>query len=143
MTLPPRHLTLRALALLSILGAAASQAVELPAGKWGMDSATLTPESADPIKGYSEECFATDFDPAAALTQSALGDRCLFTPTTDSATEFAADLTCDMDEAGLANGTLHITLNGTEASGALQLTLDAGHMLLNNQWTGKRLGACE
>jgi hypothetical protein len=143
MTPTARHLTLSAAALLGTLATLAAQAIELPAGKWGMNSETVSPSAAEPMKDYSEECFIENFNPATAVTESGLGDQCLFTPTTDTAAEFAADLVCDMGDAGTASGNMRIKLNGAEASGELKLGLDAGHMLLSNKWTGKRLGACE
>jgi hypothetical protein len=145
MTPTARHLTLSAFALLGTLAALDTQALEMPAGKWSMTSETLTPMAAEPMTSSNEECITEGFDPAEMLTKSNLGRQCKLTPTTDTATEFAADMACDMGGTDTAQGKMRVTLDGEQASGEMQLTVNmAGQALqMSNKWTGQRLGACD
>jgi|GEM_PF-963925 Protein of unknown function (DUF3617). len=121
------------------------QALELPAGKWGMNSETLTPMATTPITDYSEECIEEDFDPVQMLADSEVSERCEITPTTNTATEFASDLSCNVGQGGTSTGTMRITVNGEEASGEMQMSIAVNGqvMQLSNKWTGRRLGACD
>jgi hypothetical protein len=137
--------TFLTLTLLNLSIAPAVQALEIPAGKWGMNSETLTPMSAEPIKEYNEECIEEDFDPAQMLANSDLGTQCQVLPTVDTDSEFNSNISCDMGQAGSSAGTMRITVDGNEARGEMQMSIAvAGQVMeMRNTWTGERLGACD
>jgi hypothetical protein len=140
-----RRLTLSTCALLGLFITLDAQALVLPAGKWRMDSETITPMAAEPMQETNEQCIAENFNPAEELTQANLGRQCQLAPTTDTDSEFAADMTCDMGAGATAKGNMRVTLNGETAAGEMQMTIDmAGTVMqMSNKWTGQRLGACD
>jgi len=140
----PRETFVAVVTVLSLSHSPLSLALELPEGKWGMNSETLTPMSAEPIKDYSEQCIE-DFDPMQMLAESEMGAQCQVVPTVNTATEFNSNVSCDMGQAGSSSGTMRITVDGEEAKGEMEMSIAvAGQVMqLRNTWNGRRLGACD
>jgi hypothetical protein len=145
MNLTARRLTLSTCALVGAFVVCDAQALILPAGQWRMDSETITPMAAEPITATTEQCIAANFDPAAELTQADMGRQCQLAPTTDTDSEFAADMSCDMGDGATAQGRMRVTLDGETAAGEMQMIIDMADTLMqiSNKWSGRRLGACD
>lgn len=135
---------LKALMLGLAVAAAPAGALEMPPGKWGITSETITPMAPAPVTDYTEDCVQDDFDPVS-LMQSEMAQECQLTTNTDTATELDADLQCAMPGAGTVQGKLLFTVDGNSATGQMNMSINVGGqvMEMSSKWSGELLGACD
>ncbi|MDR2212274.1 MAG: DUF3617 domain-containing protein [Pseudomonadales bacterium] len=142
-----RRLPLIFLALTGALAVSGVQALTLPAGKWALDLEVTSPDTPAPVQQHSEECYAEDLtlDPISILEQDGMNRFCEITPTTDNASEFIADIACDLGADTSGQGSLRMTLNGDQTTSDMQMTMNmGGHIVeFSSKSTGRRVGACE
>jgi hypothetical protein len=131
------------LACVAVCIAPAVEAVEVKAGKWAINSETVTPMSSQPVVQQMEECVAEDFDPVAEMVDQGAAQQCTVSNVQDSQNQLDADLQCDMPGIGTVQGKMSFVVNDTSGTGILNLSMNlAGQVLqMSTKWSGEYLGA--
>jgi hypothetical protein len=123
-------------------------ALEMPPGRWAINSETIAPMAPEPIVEYTEDCIEDNFDPVS-LIQAEMTEQCAITTNIDTATELDADLQCAIPGAPAGSGTvlgkLLFSVDGDNARGQMNMSINMGGqvMEMSSKWSAQRLGACD
>lgn len=123
-------------------------ALDLKARKWGMTSMTSSmPMMPQPMEEYEEQCMAADFDPVADMQEAMaqMGAQCVIEVMGDSASAYAADISCPVPGMGEMSGSLSFKVNGEAATGdsRIKVNVNGQSMEIASSISAEYLGACD
>jgi len=137
-----RSIHLAALALLATASPAFAEGMRIEPGQWEFTTTSPGAMGGPPTKKVRTECIRDDSMTPQRFTAELKG--CQISDPKSDDTSMSWKMSCP-SPAGSMNGTGSFRSSGSTVSGTLEMTrkMGAQEFPMTNNWSGRRLGACQ